>query len=714
MFQKKRQYSPDLYRSILIELEFTVNFTNRLNFNDPIVNSVFHLNRTARNLKLPIEKSYNHDVVKAFRMQQTEGKSKANGTGLLVLTFSSLYASLLMANHQDRDLRHLLLMKIVTFYDFYLSEVDPTNPYVNVSALTTGEFNQLVAQMQDPQKNHKDIIPERFQGLPLFSLTSALFKYVYNYLCSEHNIYRQQRILDALDLYMSSHSYVAFTLGLGATYHASMRKLGLESQAPFWFFKFDFTDQQTRTLNYITDNFIFNEALGDPESYYELGRLFAQSKMPLHEFARSVKSLGVMSAFPREPESKEFYQEHIAKQQANYPESFHFIVDSLRKAYARVLSVMVQLRAQQQDPEEQGDSTLVTEKDPAMNLDMVLDLNSYLGENNDQLYFANQIYHLADIYTNCNELPDFVPIDYNSPTLLPVNVDCYQDDRNSVFVPAFVDLGTQALAPVILKPANAVLSVNLNREQKKFANDMLKKQAGVLGYHCLVQNAPAFQELYKAQAQQVKEQIELMSFAGEKLIFANYTEQQLAYIDEVYKQALASCIAETKQDSKAKYFLTNELLPKQRKGLLTFATNNQVIPLSELLEPSVNYQDEYALLQALQTERDLKFRGQASVEHLAEIDQLLAGEQTEFAPKEETSLQYEQLSQLLPQTKNKNNHAVMPERIPQASDFAPELKAEERPTRQTKVKVTPEVKPAIFSKDTVLRVSRSARKKGKK
>lgn len=436
-------YASELQRALLVELEFTVNFTNRLNFNDPIINAMFHMNRAVYLPKTLEDKSYNHDMKHAFRLLPNEN-NKANGTGLLVLTFSSLYASLLMAKSDDRDLRHILLMKIVTYYDYYLREVDVNNRYNSVPSLTQSEFNEFVQAMAQTDATRSSIFPTTFRAdrEDHFALTAAVFKFVFAYLHREHNIYDQQRVLDVLDYYLRSFSYVALTLGIGACYHATIRKYGLQSQAPFWYFKFDFTDQQTRTISHITDTLLFNTSQFPVENYYELGRQFAASKLTLEQFSNQhVKNVGVFGCIPRSQKQIPFFQEHIRLQQQNYPHSIEFIQDRLRKAYAKPLATMQELRERHLDSVTNLDNPATLQKtpyDPELNLRYIIDLNSYL-ENEDPLYFANNVYHFADIYTDCLKLPDYVPADYNSPSLPPVNIEYFLDNLGNPVSPAFVD-----------------------------------------------------------------------------------------------------------------------------------------------------------------------------------------------------------------------------------------------------------------------------------
>ncbi|RIY33629.1 hypothetical protein CJP74_01180 [Psittacicella melopsittaci] len=712
-FSKKMNYAPDLYRAILIELEFTVNFTNRLNFNDPIVNSIFHLNRTINSQKHGREKSFNHDSNRAFRLVNTEGK-KAYSTGLLVLTFSSLYASLLIANNDDRDLRHIILMKMVTYYDYYLTEIDTKNAFANVEALNLNEIDYMAEKMRDPNNGFEQIAPERYKKFPPFVLTSAMFKFVFAYLHKEHNIYNQQRILDLLDLYMSSYSYIAFSLGLGACYHASLAKIDLESQAPFWFFRFDLTDQHTRSLSYIVDHYVYNPELGLPENYYKLGRLFANSGKPLHEFARSVKHLGTLACFPRREEQKEFFQEQINKQKQNYPESFNFIVDSLRKAYARILHTMEELREKQQDP-NQGINPTFTSKDPELNLDAVIDLNSYLKNKDDPLYFANHVYHLADIYTNCTELPDYVAIDYNSPDLLDVFIDSYGDEQGSVYVPAFVEPKAQALAPVVLQHAHSVLAEDLNSEQQEFVKKMISLQTSQTQALDLAQDYAPQVQAYQENVAKVLDEYTAMRSLRIRQREQKYTPEQLEFLKEAYKNAFAN-YSQRKKGNKEKYFLASEVLPQNRVGALKNVKAKIKVSLSELLTPTFAHQDKLALVAKAQSQKDRQFRGKATPEGFGQIDKLLEAKQTKPESAGRPNLEQALFSHM--QAQQQRNARNLGEDLNYLNslketingDFSvpfsepePEVKAPER-----------KVKKVVIPKNKVMRVSRSARKRGKK
>ncbi|RIY33884.1 hypothetical protein CKF54_02015 [Psittacicella hinzii] len=705
-FPRVVNYKEDLFRAILIELEFTVNFTNRLNFNDPVVNSIFHLNRTLRSNNYPLEISYNNDMARAFRLlNASETKNQATGTGLLVLTFSSLYASLLISNNKDRDLRHILLMKIVTYYDYYLNEVDKANSFVNVPALTAREFDELARKMQDANNGIAEITPARFTNLPRFALTSAIFKYVFAYLHSENNIFRQQKVLDVLDVYMSGYSYLAFSLGVGTAYHASFRKLGLVSQAPFWYFKFDYTDQQTRTLNYIVDNFIFNEKFGtNADEFYKLGRLFTQSDLPLNEFAQNLDHLSVLGCFPREAEQLSFYQEHIAQQaakyQSNYVENF---VPSLRRAYARLLETMQALRQAQQDEHQ------VVEKDPELNLDLIIDLNSYLV-NDDPLYFANHVYHLADIYTNYSELPDYVALDYSSPQLLPVKLDCYTDQAEQTFVPAFLGFGEERLAPVVVRKDNEIFVANLTEEQTTFIRQILEAQ---MPEHTLIADQAPWLAKFSQNALPKLEAYKKMRNAKEENYFKNFTAEQLEVISGAYNQALEKTVETLAQRDKVnplKYFLSNELPPHQKSGILNHVGNNVLVPLVAMLEPKVDFSDELALVQSIQTEHDRKLLGQAKA---GEFPTSLRNSYDKIMPH---AVRIAKLQQEL------NGRVFMDEHgnkvaTPDLTSLVakPVREVRKQSTTASKVRVTQEPKPIAAPKNQILRMSRSARsKKGKK
>ncbi|MFC6276429.1 hypothetical protein [Psittacicella hinzii] len=612
-------YAPDLYRAILIELEFTVNFTNRLNFNDPIINGMFHLNRTSRTA-LGGDKSFNHEMLRAFRLLSNEAGGKANGTGLLVLTLSSLYASLLMANHQNRDLRHLLLMKIVTYYDYYLAEVDHNNPYQCISALTQEEMDYLAKQMQNPQATRQSIAPKRFVALPSFALTSALFKYVYRYLHQNNNIYDQQALLDIFDLYMSSFSYVAFTMGLGACYHASLRKLGLESKAPFWYFRFDRTDQQTRTLNYIVDNFIFGEsAYGSPDDFYNLGRLFASSGLELHEFANTLDRTGVVGCFPRHESEKEFFSEQVARQAESYPEAFNFIVTSLEKAYARLLQTMQDLRAAQTNPADRANEPYVeTVKDPELNLDYVIDLNSYV-RNEDKLYFANYVYHLADIYTNCTELPDYIKVDYSSPELRKIFVDYYVDQENTPLVPAFIDPQGQALTKCELIDHTVSLPSELTPEQQELVAS-LQPSLAQKDFSLHLAKGAEYTQQYQAKAQTIVQAYLLRAQI-------TYQQKMSAYDPEALEIAQNLIVAQLQKgkaprmDAYTKYY-HNMLAPEYKKGLLARVNNNVLVSTQALLNDELN-KDELELAIMAQTPIDIEKKGNPNPEDIAQTRTLL-------------------------------------------------------------------------------------------